>query len=121
MVGRRKVISSPHRRPISALTTLPPTSRLPRGSRTPGEHHRRCGTRLHEQEGPQVSGSITSKGNETRAFGSDRHAAEHARLLLRRREGGGRQRPVDATAICVSPKRDVWGAADTKDAANYRC
>jgi len=28
MVSRRKVISSPHRRPISPLTTLPPTFRL---------------------------------------------------------------------------------------------
>src|SRR6516225_1252613 len=28
MVSRRKVISSPHRRPISTLTTLPPTFRL---------------------------------------------------------------------------------------------
>src|SRR6516225_435758 len=36
MVGRRKVISSPRRRPISLLTPLPPTFRLPRGSRTPG-------------------------------------------------------------------------------------
>ena len=31
MVGRRKVISSPHRRTISPLITLPPTFRLPRG------------------------------------------------------------------------------------------
>src|SRR6516164_1076391 len=36
MVGRRKVISSPHRRPILPLTTLPSTFRLPRGSRKGG-------------------------------------------------------------------------------------
>ena len=159
MVGRQKVISSPHRRPIS-----------PAGPEHLDEHHRRCGTRLHEQDGPQVSGSIASKWKETRPRGSDRRAAEHARLLFRRREGGGRQccrplsplhdprhgslrpagadgarhhrgrlrpadrarkmgrgqrcagqrarnqdgqgrqRPVDATAMCVSPKSDVSGS-----------
>ena len=36
MVGRRKVISSPQRRPILPLTTLPSTFRLPRGSRKGG-------------------------------------------------------------------------------------
>ena len=36
MVGRRKVISNPHRRPILPLTTLPSTFRLPRGSRKGG-------------------------------------------------------------------------------------
>jgi hypothetical protein len=36
MVGRRKVISSPHSRPISPLITLPPMFRLPRGSQAPG-------------------------------------------------------------------------------------
>jgi len=32
-----------------------------------------AGTRLHEQERPQVSGGIASKGKETRPRGSDRH------------------------------------------------
>src|SRR5262249_16874876 len=36
MVGRRKVISRPHSRPILLLTTLPSTFRLPRGSRIGG-------------------------------------------------------------------------------------
>jgi len=55
------------------------------------EHHGRCGTRLHVQDEPQISGGIASKGKETGPHGSDCHTAEHARLLLRRREAGGRQ------------------------------
>src|SRR5215469_17639369 len=96
MVRRRKVISRPHSRPILLLTTLPSTFRLLAGLEQVDEHHRRCGTRLHEQDRPQVSGGIASKEKETRPRGSDRHTAEHARLLLRRREGGERQccRPI---------------------------
>jgi hypothetical protein len=77
MVGRRKVISSPHRRPISPLTTLPPRFGFLAGLEQVDEHHRRCGTRLHGQDDPQVSGGIASKGKETRPRGSDRYTADY--------------------------------------------
>src|SRR5215469_18164320 len=77
MVRRRKVISRPHSRPILLLTTLPSTFRLLAGLEQVDAHHRRCETRLHEQDRPQVSGGIASKEKETRPRGSDRHTAEH--------------------------------------------
>src|SRR5215472_8350096 len=59
MVGRRKVISSPPQAadfaPYHAATHVSGPEHL-------DEHHRRCGTRLHEQDGPQVPGSIARKG-----------------------------------------------------------
>src|SRR6516164_4619751 len=88
MVGRRKVISRPHRWSILLLTTLPSTFRLPRGSRTGGHASPAMWDAI---AWARRAASFLRHSLEREGDTASRIRSLHRRLLLRRREGGGRQ------------------------------
>jgi hypothetical protein len=69
------------------------------------EHHERCGTRLHGQDEPHVSGGIASKGKETRPRGSDRYTADYCSAV----EKAARDSVADHFRLFMIPGMDHCG------------